>query len=223
MEELLAFVDKYASLLVSLVAIALTLYGGHATRRHNKLSLLPRLAAFAETKEDAETGITTYEVTLKNSGIGPAIIQQYHILLDGVAIPVNTPDDFFKAIRAAVPAEYDPLPTNYFGILRKGFVMAKDSATCVVKVGIKNATLEHSEALKRFQMRVLYESAYGELSIYDTRTHTDEVTGWQAVQLHARALFVSLCDMTRALANQSWHTLANRRKPSQEVSPGPSR
>jgi len=171
MDELVGYLTGNATLLVAACALFLTINGSRATRRHNRLSVQPRLSAFAETTENAVSGVAIYKVALRNSGLGPAFIKRFEVLWDGNVLKVDSPEDFQMEVSKNVPAHYAASP-RYFSVLRKDYVMAKDSSVEVVSIGIHNATPFHALELKRFQLRVVFESAYGEHFVYDTRTHT---------------------------------------------------
>jgi len=66
------------SAVIALAALGATIWQGFLTRRHNRLSVTPLLKldrVVAHNKEIA--------VILKNTGVGPAIIQTYDIKVDG--------------------------------------------------------------------------------------------------------------------------------------------
>lgn len=198
MEELLDFLRANAALMVSALAVLLTAYSVWATRRHNRLMVQPRLSAWSDTHQDRATNVTVFEVKLRNSGLGPAFIQKFEVTLDDTPLKVTTPDDLFARVSEAVPANYTPDP-RYCSVLRKGYVMAKDAEIRVVHLGIEQATPAQHEQLKRFNLRITFESAYGDLYVYDTRVHTAERPelgelwlalkwSWRALKAYAKSL-----------------------------------
>lgn len=191
MDELREFLQDNASLLVSALALLLTLFTARATRTHNRLMVQPRLATFTHTDTNPQTGITVHEVTLRNSGLGPAFIINYEVLLDGQPVKLDQPGDLLPVLQTSVQAAFVPSQC-YFSILSKHYVMAKDASVVAAKVAILNAQPSLIEELKRFHLRVTFESAYRQRFIYDTRTHRADASD-------LRVLLDALLQLTTAL------------------------
>ena len=170
MDELLEFLRLNAPLMVSTCALFLTINSARTSRKHNRLMVQPRLSVFTQSITNSKNVTKAFDVTLTNSGLGPAIIKKYEVLIDGKPVDAEQPEDIFAALKLATTADFDP-NLWHFGILRKGFVLAKDEVFTVAKTTIMNLTLAQNKEIKRFHVRVTYESAYGESSVYDTRTH----------------------------------------------------
>jgi hypothetical protein len=165
----------YAALLVSICALFLTINQAMATRKHNRLTVRPHFATFTKTKADPERkGILIVEVTLTNSGLGPAIIKTFEPLLDGTPLQADEPDDLFPVIAKTIPARMID-DECHISVLRKGHVMAKDEVVTLAHLAIVPTIHDDPEAIKkaldRFHIRVRYESGYGERFVYDSREH----------------------------------------------------
>lgn len=175
MDFLADLAREYAALLVSICALFLTINQSMATRRHNRLTVKPDLTSFTEQLKDPErTQIVFVTAKLFNNGLGPAIIKSYEPLFDGVPINADDPDDLLPVVERALPLSLIRSECS-FAVLRKGYVMAKDEQVTVAKLSVV-PTLGVSEevmknALQRFQIRVTYESAYGDQFTYDSRQH----------------------------------------------------
>lgn len=166
------FLTRNAALIVSLCALFLTITELFTARKHNRLSVKPLLTTFTSFDIDsAEPDETICTAHLLNTGLGPAIIKEFEFLLD------NNP------LRIQDPQEMNPVLFNEFGqqlvssktrttILRKMSVLAKDQKLMVAKLVIKSPTSVQLEAIKRFNLWIKFESAYGESFIYDSRLHT---------------------------------------------------
>ena len=74
--------ETIISICIASAALIITLYEVHATRRHNRLSVLPKLTFYG----DEETDEFIFQLRLKNEGLGPAIITDFEITLDGETI-----------------------------------------------------------------------------------------------------------------------------------------
>ncbi|MFT3973629.1 MAG: hypothetical protein QM699_09325 [Amaricoccus sp.] len=78
--KLLAEVVRlWLPIIVSLCAIGLTVFQAMTTRRHARLSVQPRL----EWRIEQDTRSETFEVSVVNVGLGPAILRAVAITVDG--------------------------------------------------------------------------------------------------------------------------------------------
>lgn len=161
-----------AAVVVSVCALMLTCYTAWLSRHHNRVSICPRLVAFVERRLVTEPGggHLIIDVGLTNTGLGPALISNYELLVDGSPAPADEPDSMFASIRSAMPADYINSLCS-FGTLKKGYVMASGEGFQVVVLAIREPGVDIKESMKRLHLRVRYLSMYGESFIYDTRTH----------------------------------------------------
>lgn len=171
MDELLDFLRLNAPLIVSLCALILTIHSAKATRKHQRLSVQPRMSTFNGHQVDPTTQQLTFWATLTNCGLGPAIIKKFELMLDDVPMEVTEPDDIKLAV---VKVLGKPLVNHEIGIFRKEYAMAKDEVREIVRATAQAAIAADLEALKRLQLRITYESAYGETFTYDSRVHLEE-------------------------------------------------
>lgn len=75
------FLRAWLPIILSICAISLTAYQASATRRHNRLSVQPRVDW--QVKVDLR-GSATYK--LVNKGFGPAMLREITLLVDGKAV-----------------------------------------------------------------------------------------------------------------------------------------
>jgi hypothetical protein len=172
MNELFEFLRMNAALTVSVFALFLTISNAKATRRHNRVTVQPRMATFITRDADPNDPLTYFvKAELRNSGLGPAIIKKFEILLDGIPVIVKLPGDLFPVFSKAIAGEIVQKKCT-FALLNKGHTMAKDEVFQVVAIAIRvpfDPTVE--DGLDKFHLRVTYESAYGESFCYDSRDH----------------------------------------------------
>lgn len=86
--------QSYGTLLVALAAIGLTVWEGLENRRHNRLSVQPRLAASIQAGRSGEGEYV--RLAVENNGLGPAVISSFRVFLDGRVVddgssPSNRP------------------------------------------------------------------------------------------------------------------------------------
>ncbi|MBO2638287.1 hypothetical protein I6M42_16800 [Shewanella algae] len=64
---------------ISVLALAATFWQAHSSRRHNILSVRPRLSSSNNVKQKSDK----IEYSISNKGLGPAIITYFGISIDG--------------------------------------------------------------------------------------------------------------------------------------------
>ena len=170
MEDFIASLKDNLSVVISICALLLTVYQAWATRKHNRLSVQPRLATQLQIEHDVtEERVIRVIATLSNSGLGPAIIKSFEILVNDKPYVINEHSEIESLVARNVSGHIVELRT---GFLRKNHTFSKDATTELLNLNIRNATESTSEEMKMFHIRVNYESAYGESFSYDSRTHT---------------------------------------------------
>lgn len=76
-------VQAVLALVIALAAIGLTAWEGIENRRHNRLSVRPRLDADIESGRDGSEHFV--RMAIEGTGLGPAVISTFRIYFDGVA------------------------------------------------------------------------------------------------------------------------------------------
>lgn len=111
------------------------------------------------------------KVTLRNSGLGPAIIQKFEILLDGVPAPIEQAGGLYQLLARTAAASLVEERCS-FAHLSKGHTVSKDEIISLADIAFWGPFDSKLEAeLGRFHVRVTYQSAYGESYCYDSRDH----------------------------------------------------
>ncbi|MCF9094347.1 hypothetical protein, partial [Vibrio parahaemolyticus] len=67
--------SQYASEIIALCALFLTVYQASSQRRQNRISLKPHLDLF--TERHFNNGVGRIEIYLINNGLGPAFIETF--------------------------------------------------------------------------------------------------------------------------------------------------
>jgi hypothetical protein len=169
MEDFIESLKNNPSVVISICALLLTMYQAWATRKHNRLSVQPRLTTHLRIERDAaEEGITRVIATLSNSGLGPAIIKSFEMLVNDKPYFINEQSEIESLVVRNITGHIVELRTGFF---RKHHTFSKDATTELLNLKIKNATESNLEEIELFNIRVTYESAYGESFSYDSRTH----------------------------------------------------
>lgn len=174
MDELVVWVDKYAALFVSICALFYTGLQAHYTRRTAMIAVRPQLTTFTtyETKiESPGSYLVTFVAELRNSGLGPANIESFEVLLAGKPVVADMPDQLIgeiaKYLQADMLAQY-----SYAGLVRKGHVLSKEEKMILGRIVVRNPSPELTAKIRdNIHVRVEYSSAYQERFIYDSRVH----------------------------------------------------
>lgn len=166
---------EVAAFFVSVCAFMLTVYQAYLSREHNRLSVRPSLSTFVDTDPAPDNPrITLVSVKLMNSGLGPAYIKSFEILVAGEAITVKSPDEMHRLVLKHLPGSIVDALCRYI-VLGKHHVMAKDMPVEIALIALLDITPAQTESMKDFALRIRYESAYGESFVYDTRQHQEFV------------------------------------------------
>ena len=65
--------------IIALCALIFAIWQGYETRKHNKLTYRPHLTTWQFYNSEKRL----YSLTLKNNGLGPALIQSFIVKVDG--------------------------------------------------------------------------------------------------------------------------------------------
>lgn len=112
---------------MALLALGFSIWQGWQIRRHNKLSVRPHLTTWTNT--DAEKGY--YTIELINNGIGPALIEEFLLKVDGKIISGQGSEPIEKALKIILPnLKY----TSLHGYFSKDYSMAAKEKIIVVAI-----------------------------------------------------------------------------------------
>lgn len=154
------------SLVVATCAFVLTIFQFCATKKHNLLSVKPRLTSWLDATYvfNQETGLQDfhYKVYLSNIGIGPALINRFDLYVDGEKVQKVGLEKIDEAVRLLFPVGNYRI--QYRAYLTKGGALSVDQRQMLVHLvfpagGVPDpTTLE--QAKKRIKLKVEYQSIY---------------------------------------------------------------
>lgn len=102
------------TLVIALVAIGLALWEGAENRRHNRLSVLPRLGAEVDAGRTSETEYV--RLAVESTGLGPAVFRTFRIYFDGVVQETATVgSNPWRNVIAAVSDSATQINAHAFG------------------------------------------------------------------------------------------------------------
>jgi len=141
MPPLLGSVDliELAALATAISALGATIWQARIAREHNRLSVRPVLTLHRNEAEGY--------IELKNSGFGPALVQEYEVYLSGTQIDLSDMSDV--------------LPVEFIAPeIKVGAAIAAGASIMLVRVITPHASCV--EPMQNLNFRVEYQSIYGE-------------------------------------------------------------
>lgn len=156
--------------IVAITALALSLWQLLSQRKHDRLSVRPYLSAGYKWHCSSDKGLKSFEVVVVNNGIGPAIIKDCFVEIDGKRIPGIGEINFQNTIRLMFPDyefKYNYLYLNY------GYAMAVNERMKILNVsflGPKYPSLEYLKQLltKHVDLKICYDSFYKKQPIFSS-------------------------------------------------------
>ncbi len=160
-----------AANIIALASAAFVAYQAWLTRIHNRLSVRPHLQTHTSTHTElGHLPTLSYVYELRNNGLGPAVIKDWTVFLDGVKQVLPTGKVVDQLIRGLIP---NPLQITTRFIGQDEVIRANDSQ---VLLAIRLPPLNgeqlkaFEEQLNRLDLVVNYTSMYGEkVQPLDTR------------------------------------------------------
>ncbi len=160
MPLLLKFIELNWQGIIALLALGISIWQGWQIRIHNKLSVRPHLTTWINT--DAKKGYYTLE--LINNGIGPALIEEFLVKVDGKIISGQGSEPLEKALKIILPS--DLKYTTLHGYISKGYSMTAKEKIIIVAIQFPKQSFPSlefmNEAIKRTTLDIDYKSFYKE-------------------------------------------------------------
>lgn len=157
----------FASVIVAAFAFFLTIWQACIARQHNKLSVKPYLSAWTHQ----EPTQNSYSIELSNCGVGPALIDQYLIQVDGQTMQGQGIAPTESAMKVLFPQYKYNLSASYF---LPGYMMAAKESRTLLKIQFSGPTIPSLEevlhARNRLRMICRYRSVYGVKDTFDSDT-----------------------------------------------------
>lgn len=156
-------ITAISTIMIACVAIGLSIWQGIETRNHNKLSVKPLLSVTISTsKNDSSMG-----VRVDNNGIGPAIIREFLIYLDGQPAKVYSLETARKIYQdAGLIIKGVDVSIIEFDDQDPGTTLKHGGRLNIISYPKENWTTEgikiFEDALSRLGFQFIYESIYEE-------------------------------------------------------------
>lgn len=154
------------TLVIALTAIGLAVWEGLENRRHNRLSVQPRIGGDIQPGSDGQREFL--RLGIENNGLGPAVLTAYRVYIDGEL--QDTAGDFgtgrWQAVAAALDLEGDSATQmNARGFSAGYYLPAGEAATVFEVIRPMRAPGDSAPALfdllDRLAIQFCYCSIYG--------------------------------------------------------------
>ena len=107
---------------VAVLALMVSVYEGYEMRKHNRLSIKPYINS--EIYMENTPNKNTFEITLKNPGLGPAIIEEFSIYANGKKVESRN-----QAMREIGINKFSRLHN-----LKKGHIISEGESLLLVRI-----------------------------------------------------------------------------------------
>lgn len=152
-------VTAISSAVIALCALVFSIWQGMVARKHNKLSVRPHLSTWSSA--DEEKGFYSFEII--NNGIGPAIVEEATVKVDGKPIAGKAADAVENAVKILFADLRYRANHSYF---MKGDTMAPNERCGLIELQFSDEPPPSAEviarAMKRVVVEITYKSFYGE-------------------------------------------------------------
>ncbi len=166
------FFGNNSAEIIALCALLFTAYQAYLSRKHNRISVTPKLAILAA--RSTENGMGSFHIKLSNNGLGPAIIKRCDFEVDSKPKEFNDSDE----MRTFIEDWVGPIgiKTTVMSFLPEHIIAANESSIILQLEFIVDdgKGWEHIEGIaRRLSLRVKYSSMYGEQFEYHSiETHS---------------------------------------------------
>ena len=154
-----------SSVVIALCALIFTIRQSKETQKHNKLSFKPHLTTWSHTDVDKDV----YIVELINNGLGPALIENFIVKIDGEIIPGKGTELMEDGLNIIFPNTQYKSHQSY---LAKGHSMAAKDKCKLVQIQftgkVPPTTEEVERGFDRVDLIVNYKSFYDENFTYSS-------------------------------------------------------
>ncbi|WP_346829447.1 hypothetical protein ABDX87_20050 [Pseudomonas abietaniphila] len=147
------------------IALWFTWSQNNATKKHNRLSVTPHLDSMTHTTLLENSYIYKYSIT--NNGVGPAILVEAKITIDGVEIDTDEtlPDAVRKLLAGIRDDQFSHQSVAIGSFISPGTTIEIVSITCASKEILEQVK---NKARLRAHIFLRYKSIYGEEKTFDS-------------------------------------------------------
>lgn len=162
---------------IALISLAISIISLFATKKHNLLSVRPYINIIHEKSAEYNTQqqslVGTLNIVLINNGIGPAIVENFDLFIDGERIMARDDQKWEYALKKIFPTDNANQTPEHFGFgvfnLPKGYcIPSRERITLFSIKFTMNMSQITQEALDRSRIVLVYKSFYKMPYTYDS-------------------------------------------------------
>ncbi len=153
------WVVPVSSAVIAIAALFVAVRQGVVTRRHNRISVTPHLVIIQKVTPQSPQ----VDTRLKNYGVGPAVISEVTVLVDGEKLD-NIEEAEWPKILSRVGLKYRYAEVSLPNLTVGSFVpIGHDESLLMIDLGDEEQeTFDLINHLKRIDIRIRYKSVYGD-------------------------------------------------------------
>lgn len=155
-----------ATTIIALAAVAVAVYEGSKNRKHNRLSLKPALVLDTSTSNNPPS----VSATVVNAGLGPAVIRKIQLFNHGEELVGDLEYELRSVISKMFEKFYVVQTTT--SVMKTGYILRASSESLLLKITFTPDEPSNIEGIKELlntiDVRVKYESFYGQPDVYDS-------------------------------------------------------
>ncbi len=152
-------ITSIAAIIVAIAAIGISVWQGMDNRRHNRLSVRPKLQIIFRADPQGDAGFI-----VRNDGLGPANIKRFDVKLDDKLLDKVS---FRAVLDLARIMGLDSLPMDFDPIVNTTTILPGDQARILTFLKGEGSNMKlvldsMNVYLSRIDLDLEYESMYGE-------------------------------------------------------------
>jgi hypothetical protein len=153
-----------AAVIVALAALVFAISEGRRNLRHDRLSVRPKLLLSLQVLHKQPSVLI-----LSNAGLGPAVIREVQVGLDGEPLRHLEPDQYLELMRSVLDGVVPGDVTYGYpaSVMQSGESIELMSVDVSRFVAVHQMLGEFVRRLRRVELRIEYESLYGEKQVLD--------------------------------------------------------
>jgi len=169
-------ITAFAAVIIALIALALGILDHSETRKHDRLSVVPRLTydyLLASVHQDIS-------IEISNNGLGPAIVKEFNIYMDGKKLEDFGARGWLYAMELLLNVLSETAQPNVF-FFNSGDTMKRGDTKKLISFSRENLTQEDMlviiDFFSRLSINIKYESLYGDtyaIDINETKLFLNE-------------------------------------------------
>ncbi len=155
------FVLPVAASLVAIAALFTAVVHTRSLRQHHRLTVVPHLYLHRELSLDRPNIM----ITLSNTGLGPAVLDNYSVYVDKEVTPIRAATDWYPVL-SSLGVRFENVNA---AVLEKGDMIGAGRQLPLLTVDLstgENNFHELQKLVERIRIKVKYASVYGDR--YDT-------------------------------------------------------